>query len=260
MYVLNPHKMTEFTESPKKIANWLNVLINPENILPITGKQEEIVRYRMVPPKIDSEWAAVDDHLFSCSTAELALVPGEGSIKFEGLRVVAFALLPSDNIPTGQTSDTCRRDLRTGSSVPAVVGVVFIFFEFRIFKGFLQQFLVPSMKFFSFSHYLPKFCIRNYFFYPICLFFLHGISRPLYKNAIVSKFTIFCVNLVSVPVVARRRGRLLLGMAERSGRSKRLSFHDSMYTLNLLGIHFGLTSLNSSKKKTNENGRTTILF
>jgi hypothetical protein len=68
------------------------------------------------------EWTAVDTHGFTCSKSSLALT-NSSNIDFSNLRVIAFAMLESDQFPKTQLFEQCKLDVRTSDLVPIIVGV-----------------------------------------------------------------------------------------------------------------------------------------
>lgn len=67
------------------------------------------------------EWGAVDTHGFTCSNSKLELT-NSSWVQFANLKVLAFALLETEQFPNTQLFEQCKMDVRTSDLVPIIVG------------------------------------------------------------------------------------------------------------------------------------------
>jgi len=104
-----------------KIVDYqLKAIFYPEHFNASTSSANQTVYYGKAPGS-ELEWGASEKHGFTCSTSDLKLVDNS-NVNFSGLKVLAFAILPTDQFPQNQLFEECQLDVRTSDLVPIIVG------------------------------------------------------------------------------------------------------------------------------------------
>jgi hypothetical protein len=104
----------------KIIDYQLKAIFYTEHFNASTTTSNQTVIYGMAPGS-ELEWGASDKHGFTCSTSNLKLVDNS-NVNFSGLKVLAFAILTTDQFPQNQLFEECKLDARTSDLVPIIVG------------------------------------------------------------------------------------------------------------------------------------------
>jgi lysosomal-associated membrane protein 1/2 len=104
----------------KIIDYQLKAIFYPEHFNASAPTTNHTVYYGKAPGS-ELEWGASEKHGFTCSTSELKLV-NNSKVVFSGLKVLAFAILPTDQFPQNQLFEECQLDVRTSDLVPIIVG------------------------------------------------------------------------------------------------------------------------------------------
>ncbi|CAD5233252.1 unnamed protein product [Bursaphelenchus xylophilus] len=87
---------------------------------------DQTVKY--VLDKSDEAWDASDENGFTCSESPFYLVQKsngpalKATVKFEKVRVLAFARVPQPSFPKDQIFEQCNLDTKTSDLVPIIVG------------------------------------------------------------------------------------------------------------------------------------------
>jgi len=104
----------------KIIDYQLKAIFYPEHFNASTTTANQTAYYGKAPGS-ELEWGASEKHGFTCSTSDLKLV-SNSNVNFSGLKVLAFALLSTDQFPQNQLFEECQLDVRTSDLVPIIVG------------------------------------------------------------------------------------------------------------------------------------------
>uniref|UniRef100_A0A915E1N9 Nucleoside diphosphate kinase n=1 Tax=Ditylenchus dipsaci TaxID=166011 RepID=A0A915E1N9_9BILA len=110
------------TTASFKLADYhLAAVFYPTFNASLPDNTTDVFHYKK-PAGTNLEWGAVDTHGFSCSKANLPLT-NSSWVDFAHLKVLAFAVLDTDQFPENQLFEQCKMDVKTSDIVPIIVGI-----------------------------------------------------------------------------------------------------------------------------------------